>query len=210
MDTGTVAPIMARLAAGDPSALLDLRAVAGPVLRARLRRRVADLGGWLAPGDLDGLEVDALLALAAVARAWRADGGALPWNWAAARIDAVAVAFVGQRVADDRGDPADAPTADGPSGADDDADSRLALRSLAARRPTAAALDAALSRVATDRDAGVWLDAHRDSPAAAARLHGVRGDHARQISRRVGQRLRRLAASDPDFASLAELPALAA
>ncbi|HMQ25139.1 MAG TPA: hypothetical protein PKA98_04060 [Acidimicrobiales bacterium] len=91
-----VAALMARLADGDTDAVFDLYEAFGAPLAAVMRRHLAAVGVTAAPReDVDGLVIDACLELFECSRAWRPDGGALPWNWAASRLRALAARYVG-------------------------------------------------------------------------------------------------------------------
>lgn len=74
----------------DPAAevalYLEFGSEVGAVVRAVARSRG---GRHLDDDDLDELTYDACAELQRIGRSWRPDGGALPWTWARARIDAL-------------------------------------------------------------------------------------------------------------------------
>src|SRR5262249_44511019 len=83
----------------------DLAAVArlylefGPEIGAVVRheaRRVT--GRRLRDDDIEAMTCDAGLMLAALADAWRPDGGALPWVWGRRRITALVADYLGPAV----------------------------------------------------------------------------------------------------------------
>jgi hypothetical protein len=85
--------IMTAMADGDPAAPIMIytefgEQVVGAVCRELTHRHHTDITAE----DLDGLVIDACLALANCAAAWRPAGGALPRNWAARRIGTLASA----------------------------------------------------------------------------------------------------------------------
>lgn len=230
-DDGYIAPLMRAIAAGDQFALWAFRDVADPPVRRRLRATLHRLDVPYDIDDLDGMVIDAVLAIAEVAGAWR-PGGAPPWVWAHHRVVGVVHRFVGifatslDGLAD--GDYGDAlarlttrdhagapPTAAGRA-AFDAADvisrARAPLKGLASDRPDAALLDAALSEAASARDAALWLavlderEAGNRHPAVTVGVRfGMRPDAVRKAVQRVGRRLQR-ATEDDRFAALALLP----
>ena len=243
-DEDAVALLMAAIAAGDRPAIWALRELADCPVRSRVRGELRRLGVRYEAEDLDAMVTDAVLAIADIAASWR-PGGAPPWSWAHHRVVGVVHRFVGTfadsfdalgdgdsggaldwlaahatRVAPSTG--ATRSVGEVPAGGEavDPAavvgDARAALRRLAATRPLAADLDAALSELASPRDAAVWL-AMLDERAAGNRHPAVtvgarfamRADAVRQATHRVWGRLAR-AADDGRFPALALLPPLAA
>ncbi|MGH9227954.1 MAG: hypothetical protein ACRD07_04330 [Acidimicrobiales bacterium] len=225
---------MTAIAAGDTAALWGFRDVADQPLRRRLRATLHRLDVPYDVDDLDGLVIDAVLAIADVAGAWR-PGGAPPWVWAHHRVVGVVHRFVGQfatsldALADgDYGDALARFTGRGHAGvppgvagmvtldpADVVSEARAALKRLAFDRPDAALLDTALSETVSARDAALWLaalderEAGNRHPAVTVGVRfGMRPDAVRKAVQRVGRRLRR--ATDGDrFAALASLPVFA-
>lgn len=109
----SVDSLMARMAAGDTDAMFELADHHGGRIAGEVRRQLRVCGvERIAPEDLDGLVLDACMALFDVAGAWRS-GGAQPWTWAKDRIRGAVRVWVGVH-ADSldnaaRGDVADAP-----------------------------------------------------------------------------------------------------
>ncbi|HEX6421060.1 MAG TPA: hypothetical protein VFZ77_21330 [Acidimicrobiales bacterium] len=233
-DEATIARLMADIAAGRRSAIWQLLPLAREPVRARLRGELRRLGVRYDGQDLEGLVIDAVLAIADVAAAWR-PGGAPPWSWAHHRIVGVVHRWVGT-FADSLdalgdGDPGGALgwlEARGAGrrppgvcvaavGADDDAVAEVlaALRRLGATHPAAAELDAALGELVAPRAAAVWLAMAAE--AAAGNRHpavtvgarfGMRPEAVRKTSQRVRERLAEAGAGGR-FAGLAALPAVA-
>jgi hypothetical protein len=225
---------MGAIAAGDRSAVWKLRDVADPPVRRRLASTLHRLDVRYDADDLDGLVIDAVLAIADVAGAWR-PGGAPPWVWANHRVVGVVHRFVGifAKSLDalsegDYGDAVARLTARGRCAearstaavtafehGDDVLTPRAVLRGMASDRPEAALLDAALSEIVSGRDAALWL-AVLDERAAGNRhpavtvgaRFGMRPDAVRKAVQRVGERLRRGTRNDR-FAPLASLPVFA-
>ena len=234
-DEGAVARLMARVAAGDRPAIWSLREVADVPVRARVRGELRRLGVRYEAEDLDALVTDAVLALADVAGTWR-PGGAPPWAWAHHRVVGVVHRFVGT-FADSLdeiggGDPDGALgwlesrvtgtssasglslTAVDPEGAV--GDTLGALARLAATSPEIAALDAALTAVASRRDRAVWLAvlderaSGNGHPAVTVGARfAMRPEAVRQAVHRVWGRLEAMVA-DGGCAGVATLPVLVA
>lgn len=234
-DAATIARLMAEIAAGRRSAIWALHRAAGIPLRARVRGELRRLGVRHDADDLDALVIDAVLAIADVAGAWR-PGGAPPWSWAHHRVVGVVHRWVGtfadslealgdgdtdgalgwcdrRRVARSDG------IGDGPATvdpADAVADTRAALRRLAATMPAAAALDAALTALVSPVAAAVWLAVateaevgNRHPAVTVGARFGMRPDAVRKAAQRVRQRLAEASASGR-FAGLATPPVITA
>lgn len=215
--TERVRVVMARMAAGDRAAVFTLATEFGGQIAAVLRRQLREFGVDIVhPDDLGGLVTDACLELFACAPAWRPDGGALPWTWAERRLRALVSSFVGIH--------ADPIAPGGPEAAAEavaspsvpEGDEVEVLAELARLRPECALLVEALERVASARNRVILLSvkaqaaAGDPSPAVTvAREHGLRPDAVRQVTKRVLDRLRALAAVDERFAPLADLALLA-
>lgn len=232
-DGDAVAGLMARIAAGDGPAVWDLRETADVPVRSRVRAELRRLGVRYEAEDLDAMVVDAVLAIADVAGAWR-PGGAPPWTWAHHRVVRAVHDFVGTFAdsLDELGDgdaaealgwlqahaiTSAAPAADAVTDPGAAIAATLAvLGRLAEEHDWAADLDAALAAVASPRDAAVWLAVlderaagnHRPAVTVGARF-GMRPDAVRQASHRVWRRLDG-AMADGRFAALGSLPAFAA
>lgn len=225
-DRERLAALMARMGAGDRQAIFELYGEFGARLTAVMRRHLAAVG---VPGatrdDVDGLVIEACLELASCAAAWRPDGGALPWTWAANRLRAVAARFAGVH-ADELDDAAlDRVAGDGAAGgasppvpavAHDEGSAFEVLQEAGTGHPMAALLLDALSLVGTPRDQAIVLELRLQtalgdpspSHTVGAGL-GASPDAVRQVGSRMRRRLRDLAASDERFAPLAELPLVA-
>ncbi len=219
VEQGRLEDLMRDMGQGDGAAVFALYEefggrIAGAV-RAMLRRRGVRS---VSADDLDGLVVDACLALQDVAAAWRPDGGALPWRWAHQRIEAVVGSFVGQH-ADEVDDAVMARLArlgavvPGPV---EEPDLLALLSRLVPAGAMAVLVREALHRSGSERDQRLLLEVKVQealgdrSPAnSVAPLFGMRPAAVRQQVHRVKQRMRDLAAADPRFAPLAALPLVA-
>ncbi|MCB1015409.1 MAG: hypothetical protein KDB10_09890 [Acidimicrobiales bacterium] len=220
-DRARLADLMGRMAADDRSAVFELYAEQGHRVAGAMRSHLASLGvPGVAREDLDGLVMDACLALYDCAGAWRPDGGALPWTWAAARLRAIAIRWVGLHADEldeavlEREDPAGAaPVAGGraPEGR-----AHELLRGLARHHAGAALLLDGLAQVGSPRDQAIVLelrlqgDLGDPSPShTVAADFAVSPDAVRQVNSRIRRRLRRLADRDERYAPLAALPLVA-
>jgi hypothetical protein len=216
-----VAELMRRLSEGDTGALLELHDRHGSrivgALRSMLRRRGVE---WLERDDLDGLLVDACLALVDVAGRWDPAGGALPWVWARHRLEAVVDRHVGQHADEldaERSATLERLDAGAPAPPCDEPDLLDLLESLTAGAGGQAALvREALSRAGTVRDQRLLLEVRvqeslgdRSPAATVAPRFDMQPAAVRQQVGRVKRRLRELAASDPRYAGLADLPLVA-
>jgi len=186
-----VVEVMARIAAGERSAVWELHALAERTLAGIVRAEARRIDFWLSEDDLLDLTLDAAVELGKLAPAWQPDG-ALPWVWARRRITALVQAHIGTftRPLDDAHHEIEGPEPIRPID-----DPRAALRSLAARHPSARQLDTQLGRV-TERDAEIWLlmqmerAAGNRSPAVTvAAIHDMRPDAVRKVFQRVGERI---------------------
>lgn len=234
-DTARIARLMAEIAAGRRSAIWELHRVAGLPVRARVRGELRRLGVRYDADDLDALVIDAVLAIADVAGAWR-PSGAPPWSWAHHRVVGVVHRWVGtfadsleaigagdtdgalgwcerRRVTSSDATGGGAAAVD-PTGAV--AETRAVLRRLAATTPLAAELDAALSALVAPVAAAVWLavvdeaeSGNRHPAVTVGARFGMRPDAVRKTVQRVRGRLAG-AAADERFAALASLDAVAA
>ena len=197
---------MAEIAAGRRSAIWELHRAAGIQLRARVRGELRRLGVRYDADDLDALVIDAVLAIADVAGAWR-PGGAPPWSWAHHRVVGVVHRWVGtfadslEGLGDGDTDGAlswcahrQAARSDAIAGgasavdpADAVAETRAVLGRLAMTTPLAADLDAALSALVSPRAAAVWLAVvdeseagNRHAAVAVGARFGMRPDAVRK------------------------------
>ena len=79
----------------DEAAVLALYEGFGEEVRAVVRFEAGRRAGLaMSADDLEAMTFDACLAVARVAGGWRPDGGALPWVWARARINAAVRAYL--------------------------------------------------------------------------------------------------------------------
>lgn len=234
-DEARISRLMAEIAAGRRSAIWELHRAAGIQVRARVRGELQRLGVRYDADDLDALVIDAVLAIADVAGAWR-PGGAPPWSWAHHRVVGVVHRWVGtfadslEGLGDGDTDGAlswcahrQAARSDAIAGgafavdpAEAVAETRAVLGRLAMTTPLAADLDAALSALVSPRAAAVWLAAVDESEAGnrhpavtvGARF-GMRPDAVRKTVQRVRHRLARAADGDERFAAVVTLPGIA-
>ena len=185
-------------------------------LRVSMRRHLAHHGRrGAAEEDVDGLVLDAAMAIAGCAAAWRADG-ALPWIWASARLAGIASVFVDQWA-----DPLDADRQDGAArmvGASAFAGDDRYLRDVlddvvdTSESSLPALLAEALETVASRRDQAVLLEVEAQRQAGdpspshtVATSFAMRPDAVRQVAHRVRGRLRELAQTTPRFGPIATL-----
>jgi len=209
-----VAVVMAAIAAREPAAVFRLYREFGGELRGAMRRELRRLGvERVSAEDLDGTVMDACFALFDCGAAWDPDGGALPWNWARARLGAVASAWVGQHADELEVEGMDA-WSDVPqtSVTGDEAELDVLAR-LAERNSGCALVLEALERVASARDRvivlEVWAQVASGDPSPAVTVgsrHRVTPEVVRQVVRRVRARLARLAATEDRFSALSDLP----
>ncbi|MGH9151387.1 MAG: hypothetical protein ACRD03_03055, partial [Acidimicrobiales bacterium] len=197
--------VMAAMAAGDRAAVFSLYLEFHGHLAGFMGRELRRLGVENAPAEeVDGMVMDACLALFECGGAWRPDAGALPWTWAARRLAGVASQWVGQHadgLAADRTEVAadGEGTASGVGAVDDEAELDVLGRLAAVHSGCALVLEA-LEQVASRRDQAIVLElrsqraAGDPSPAnTVAHRHNVSPDVVRQAACRVRTRLARLA-----------------
>jgi hypothetical protein len=207
-----LATLMAGLAAGDGRAACALALEFSAPIGAAVRSHLADLGIHDVERDeLDSLVIDVCIMLADVASAWRADGGASPWQWAYHRVRQVVSAWVGQHA-----DTLDEAMFDGPAPPEApgcEPDLMLLLDGLAADWPLVALVREGLEAVATARDRAILLEVEVQTvmgdPSPSVTVAAVRGMEpaaVRQVVSRTRRRLLGLAEDDAHFAPLAELP----
>lgn len=219
-DFARVSDLMARMAAGDGAAVFDLQREFAPQLAAAVRRALRSRGVELARPEIDDLAADVTLELHDVAAAWRPEGGALPWVWAAHRVNNVIDRHLGLFTESlDDGRPerlerlermaASASSSPG-TGAGDEPPAFALLERVAACQPLARLLCDALRAVAGARDRELVLEmavqtfmGDRAPAATVAPRFGLSPESARQQKRRVTRRLAVLVAADERFAPLA-------
>ncbi len=214
-----VVELMSRMAAGDASAAFELAEEFGAVIRRVLRGHLAD-AGMHSPTDedLDGLTLDAVMALLSAAPSWKPDGGAMPWTWAERRLRAIARSHIGQW-ADELNDDHDGPAApvtvefDRGDFVRDDMDH---LERAAAHEAVLRLLLEAFALACKARDAQILIAvkaqaaAGDPSPAnTVAAERGMKAPAVRQAAKRTRDRLLHLAATNDRFGPLADLPLLA-
>ena len=196
MEQNELVELMAQIAAGDAAAIFELKEVAGDALAGALRSLLTKRGvRRIEAAELDGLVIDACLALAEVAGAWNPEGGASPWRWARFRLAAVVDTYLGQH-ADEWDDrrvrhaslPGPAPSEEPPPW--------TVLTDLARRDHRCARLAIALETVASERDRSLYLEFELQqglgdpSPAVTVgAMFDLRPDAVRQVVRRVRTRL---------------------
>jgi hypothetical protein len=203
---------MSRLAGGDSTAAFALAVEFSGPIGAAVRRHLADLGVHEVERDeLDELVMDVCLMLADIAGAWRADGGAAPWQWAYHRVRTVVSRWVGQHAdaLDDALLDREAP----PAAPGDEPDLIEVLAAVASESELVALVRDGLDAVASPRDGAILLEfgvqavLGDPSPAVTvATLRGMSPEAVRQVVSRTRRRLRGLAADDARFAPLADLP----
>ena len=204
--------LMAQLAAGDGRAACALAfEFSGPIGSA-VRAHLADLGIHDVERDeLDSLVIDVCIMLADVAAAWRADGGAAPWQWAFHRVRQVVSRFVGQHA--DTLDEAVLDRAAPPDAAGDEPDLLELFDGLARDWPLVALVREGLELVANARDRAILLEVAVQtelgdpSPSVTvAAMREMTPAAVRQVVSRTRRRLVGLAGDDERFAPLADLP----
>jgi hypothetical protein len=206
--------VMARMAGGDRAAVFTLYIEYGDHVAALMRREVRRLGvQHVEPDELDGLVLDGCLALFDSAGSWDPQGGALPWNWAVRRLAAIAQKWVGQHADTlDR----DVVAAEQLRALGDEPEGLEVFERLAPCHDGCALLIEAFDHGRVrPRDRAILLEVKLQTEAGdpspsitVARVYGLKPDAVRQIVKRTLDRLRAVAAREPRFAGLIELPIL--
>lgn len=213
-----LAEVMGRLAAGDEAALFDLRTNFESELATAVRSVAHKRGARLDSQEVSDLVTDLVVELARHASAWRAERGAPPWVWARHRVGAVVDRHIGQYAtsldAEGFRELADSPERAWTSGRDRSV--REMLETLASEHPVVELLLEAVELVASGRDASLYFElsyqAASGDPSPAntvAQLLDMQPAAVRQQHSRVRRRLQALAAEQPRYAPLAQLPAVA-
>ena len=209
--------VMARMAAGDTTALEELYIGFGNPIRSLIHKELRRLGvRSVDSADVDGLALDVCTELFRRAASWDPAHGVAPWTWARLRVRAIVGAYVGQftdplpagGVAD-----AEAPVA-APDASGDDEAVLAAFERLAALRNDLRLrlLAEALNRVSRPAQQEILFEVKMQagqgdpSPAATvARAKALKPETVRQTCKRLVDRVNHLAATDPYFAPLADL-----
>lgn len=225
---GELAEVMAQLADGDETAAFALYERFGDKVGGTVRAVLRSRGLALVRDEVDGLVLEACLAIAAVASAWSPDGGALPWVYARRRIENCVDRVVGQYTvplddylrAVENGEVTSGPFASQPGPEATMVDERPLVEALAGMAPgddRCRLLHDALDRAAvsaTDREltlqyAAEQRSGNRSPATTLAAMFDLRDAAVRQRVHRSKRRLRAVAAAEQRFASLADLPLLA-
>ena len=227
---GELAEIMGQLAAGDETAAFALYERFGDKVGGTVRAVLRSRGLTLVHDEVDGLVLEACLAIAAVASAWSPTGGALPWVYARRRIENCVDRVVGQYTvplddylrAVEEGEVARGPFLAGAGGGGEvssvvDRPLVEALADLSPADDRCRLLHDALDRAAvsaTDREltlqyAAEQTSGNRSPATTVAAMFDLRDAAVRQRVHRSKRRLRAVAASEQRFAALADLPLLA-
>jgi DNA-directed RNA polymerase specialized sigma24 family protein len=225
---GELAEIMSELAAGDETAVFALYERFGDKIGGTVRAVLRARGLTLVHDEVDGLVLEACLAIAGVAGAWSPDGGALPWVYARRRIENCVDRVVGQytvplddylRAVEDgeAGYPPFTPPGGHAPLPVDDRSLAQVLEEMSPGDDRCRLLHDALDRAAvspTDRELTLQYAAEQGSgnrsPATTvAAMFDLRDAAVRQRVHRSKRRLRAVAASEQRFAPLADLPLLA-
>jgi DNA-directed RNA polymerase specialized sigma24 family protein len=193
----------------------------GRVVHHLVLRHLASRPGRRLPDDeVDDLTLEACFELARVAGGWRADGGALPWVWARARIERVVADHFGPLtvpLADDDDLAATGLDRAAAAAVHDDGSFADALATLAEGDSQCALLLTAIDEQLGRDEAEVLFryrvqqQAGDPSPAhTVGHELGLRPPTVRKRVSRARQRLADAVATDPRFASLDGLALLVA
>ncbi len=206
--------VMTRLAEGDGAALYTLREQFSGELSRAVRGVARTRRAALSADEVDELVTDVVVELAGLAATW-SPGGAPPWVWARHRVARVVDRHLGQWASPLEPDRA-AAVADRAPAAGVEPPVLDVLASLARHHPRVALLREAVARVASGRDQEVFFETvvqvslgDRSPAVTVGGLLGMRPEAVRQQHHRVRLRVQRLAANDPRFAALADLPVVA-
>lgn len=185
-----VEAVMARLRAGEGSAVWDLHTVAEPALGRMVRAEARRIDVRIGEEDVLDLTLDAAVELGHLAGSWD-PAGALPWVWAKRRIAALVHQHVGV-FADPL--PADVTSMEELMAPPPVDDPREVLHRLAGHHPAARRLEQHLAATASERDAAIWLEVRMEQAAgnrSPAVTVGVGHDLAPATVRKVVQRISR-------------------
>ena len=201
--------IMRHLAEGDAASIWMFYEEFGRDVLGAVRAQAAARRFALSADDLDAVTLDACLAIAEEACAWRHDAGALPWVWAGRRIAAIVNDHIGMhtRILDDS-----ATEIVGGAATLDDRDAIALLEALAGRNPLCLVLRQALSLVASPVNQALLLEyqtqlAQGDGAPShtIAERYGLTPSAVRKRVQRTRERLRVAAAGDPALRAVGEL-----
>jgi hypothetical protein len=210
-----VARTMAGVAAGRAEAIAELFDIAAPPVRQMVLSAFRRSSIWVHRDQLDDIVRDLVIDLVELAPSWRADGGAMPWNWARQRLVAGAFARLGN-FCDDLDESALVETA-APSVIRTELSVLEVFGRLAREHGTAAVLRQGLEQCVSRRDQTIWLEFMSEkalgntSPAVTvAQNHGMTPPAVRKVVQRVRARLNVLVERNGDYAELSGIPGLAA
>lgn len=207
LDRGSLAEVMAAMAAGDQSSVLTFIDRFGNRLSSVVRRLLRDLGRAdlaLDRDEVSGLVIDAGFLIFQRAGGWSPEG-ALPWTWAERGLRSMVASHIGHATVALEADTDVVPTRSAAgSGVDPDD-----FEDLANRHHEVRLLHEAIVEVASGRDARVHIEyrlqkASGDpSPAnTVAAMVDLSPGNVRQIDHRVRRRLVALARSDDRYSVL--------
>ena len=213
--------VMARMAAGDTAALEELYIGFGNPIRSLIHKELRRLGVMsVDSAEVDGLALDVCTELFRRAASWDPSHGVAPWTWARLRVRAIVCAYVGQFTDPlPEGGPADtdAPVVAPHANDEDDETVVATFERLAALRNDLRLrlLAEALNRVSRPAQQEILFEVKMQagqgdpSPAVTvARAKALKPEAVRQTCKRLLDRVNYLAATDPYFAPLADLPLL--
>ena len=217
--TDQLVALMEAITAGDRAAVVTLYTEFGDRIAGSVRRRLRELGIYN-PGEqqVQDLVLDACFELEGCAKGWNPAGGALPWNWARLRINAMITRSVG--IFTDQLDETRAaqfPDEVGSACADAGLTATKLLDELATRDDRARLLaDAFAAAQVSPRDRAVILEyvlQGKSGDRAPARTVGVEFGlepaNIRQIVKRTRSKLSGYARMESRYQTIADLPLLA-
>lgn len=212
-----LAAVMVGVAEGRQESIGRFYELAVPPVRALVQGTFAAQAIRVPVDTVDDIVQDLVVELIGLAGSWRPDGGAAPWNWARSRLVAKAFRALGTFAddIDDHQELAERPALHAVT--DGEASMLSLLERLAAHDPRLDRLHRGLTIGISERDRGLWLEfkmeeasGNRAPAVTVGQNHDMKPNTVRKVVQRVGERLDRLAATNAEFADLAELPVLAA
>ncbi len=207
--------LMTLVAGGDRNAAFVLRLDFDRELKNAVRRAATEVGRKLPSDEVEAVATDFCTWLVTHAGAWR-PGGALPWRWAAAHLQAL--------VRENQGfwpltavEPVEGEMPEALVAVMDDQDLLDTVARLAAVDERVADLLFVLGAAsAAPRDIALLLDLAEQSVAGdpspshtIAPRYGLSPDAVRKRAQRMRDKVHDYIAEHPEFAELAELPLLA-